>query len=588
MRFSTLASAAITTVTAAQFAYAADHYDYVVVGGGNAGLVVAERLTEDSNISVLVLEAGLDYNSDFNVTYLSVPGLDLTVTGGSMVDWNYTTVPQEHLANRQVAYPRGYVIGGSSSTNFMAYTRGSAAPYDEWAAIGNEGWGWNDVYPYFKKSCKFTPPLANQSYIPYEASVYAGEGPLSVTFGHYIEPISVYFADALTNKTGPNLEMKETNDGAPIGVGYLATTVKPADSTRDSSWTSFGVEASSRSNFKVQTHSLASRILFSDTKSNGNLVATGVEYTDSTGATQTAYADKEVVLTAGAFGSPQLLMVSGVGPSQQLQGNGIDVLVDLPGVGQNLLDHLFFGPVYEVTNNITTAGQFSNNVTLYQEYMAEWKFGEGELSGAISSMSAWERVPDDFLDSIGATELKNLREDWNHLQLEVIAGGSVPSGKAGNYVSPAAVLSYPFSKGNVTIVSASTKDKPLVQPNWLSSEIDQKLAVWAFKQVREVMLGDTMAPIVLGEAYPGLDVTSDEDILAAIAAVAHPIYQASGTCAMKAEADGGVVDSKLVVYGTQNVRVADASIFPIITSANTMAPVYMVAEKAADLIKADQ
>lgn len=587
MRFSTLASAAAASVPAALFAHAAaaGHYDYVIVGGGNSGLVVAERLTENSGVSVLVLEAGNDYDIDFNVT---VPGLDLTVTGGSIVDWNYTTAPQVNLANRQVPYPRGYILGGSTSTNFMAYTRGAAAPYDQWAAIGNEGWDWNSVLPYFKKSIQFTPPEANQSYIPYDASQYAGEGPLQVSFGHYIEPISIYFATALTNKTGPNLTMKETNDGSPIGVGYLATTINPKNANRDSSWTSFGLTASSRSNFHVQTHTLATRILF-ENSSSGDLVANGVEYRDNSGAIQVAYADKEVILTAGAFGSPQLLMVSGIGPASQLQGNGIDVKVDLPGVGQNLLDHLFFGPVYEVIDNITTANQFNANASLYAEYLREWKTeGEGELAGAISSMSAWERVPDDVLDSIGAQELKNLRSDWNHIQLEVIASGSVPSGKAGNYVSPAAVISYPFSKGNVTIVSNSTTVKPIVQPNWLSSEIDQKVAIWAFRQVREVMLSETMAPIVLGEAYPGLDKTSDEDILAAIQAVAHPIYQASGTCAMKAQSDGGVVNSKLVVYGTKNVRVADASIFPIITSANTMAPVYMVAEKAADLIKADQ
>ncbi|KDQ51259.1 GMC oxidoreductase, partial [Jaapia argillacea MUCL 33604] len=560
-------------------------YDYVIVGGGNAGLVIANRLTENPNISVLVLEAGIDYTDDFNVT---VPGLDLTVTGGSMVDWNYTTAPQANMVNRQIAYPRGYTIL-RSSTNFMAYTRGSAAPFDQWAAIGNSGWDWESVYPYFKKSCHLTPPQANQSFVVYDESAYdyPKGGPLQLSFTNYIEPIAIYFSEALASSSGLGLQEKETNDGAPIGQSYLATAVNPAHQTRDSSWTSFGLQASTRSNFHYLTHTLATRLLFNPTSSTSSpLVVNGVQYLDKTsGTTQVAYATREVILAAGAFGSPQLLMVSGIGPSDQLTANNIPVLVSLPGVGQNMTDHLFFGPVYEVLSNITTAEQFLTNSTKYADYLNQWTTsGAGEMAGAVSSMSAWERLPDEFLESIGAQELINLRSDWNHIQLEMLAYGVV-AGNTGNLVTPGGVISYPISRGNVSIVSNSTTVKPIVQPNWLESPIDQQVAIYTFKQVRQIMSSPIMSSIVINEAYPGANVTSDAGILAAIQATGHPIYQASGTCAMKARADGGVVDENLVVYGTLNLRVADASIFPIIPSANTMAPAYMVGEKAADLIK---
>ncbi|KIK51446.1 hypothetical protein GYMLUDRAFT_64819 [Collybiopsis luxurians FD-317 M1] len=566
---------------------ASSSYDYVVVGGGTAGLVVASRLTENPRISVLVLEAGHNDTIDFNVT---VPGLDLTVTAGTIVDWNYTTAPQPYMLNRTIPYPRGFVLGGSSSTNFMAYTRGAGVTYDAWAKLGNNGWDWNGVYPYFKKSTHFTPPNANQSEVVYDASAYSNSSgsPLQISYGNYIEPISVYFSEGLANTSITGLQEVEINDGTSIGQSYLPLTVDPTHDTRSSSATSFLAAAINRPNLKVITSALATRILFS--QSYGTPTATGVQYIDTTtNKTNTVSANKEVILSAGAFGSPQLLMVSGIGPSSELTAHKIPVLVDLPGVGQNMTDHLFFAPIYEVTPNITTYNQFATNQSLYLQYLMQFKNNQGELTGAISSMSGYQRVPNSVLQSItGGQQLSALDPEWPHIQYEVIAFGTPPSGAAGNFVSPGAVLLYPFSRGYIQLVSNSTLDKPIVQPNWLQSETDQQLAVWAFKQVREVMLSKTLAPVVIDEAFPGLQVQSDADILHVIQSVGHPIYQATGTCGMKSRKDGGVVDSQLRVYGVNGLRVVDASITPIIPSGNTMAPTYMIAEKGADLVKAAQ
>ncbi|ESK96636.1 choline dehydrogenase [Moniliophthora roreri MCA 2997] len=558
-------------------------YDYVVVGGGNAGLVVAARLTEDPSTSVLVLEAGPPDSIDFNIT---VPGLDLTVTYGSEVDWNYTTVPQENLMNRQVQYPRGRVLGGSSSTNFMAYTRGCAAGYNAWEALGNEGWGWDSANRPLQ-STNFTPPAANQSFIFYNESAYDDPkgGPLHLSYGGYVEPIAVYFSEGMTSALG--LQPTDINDGYPIGTTYLALTINPDNEHRDSSATSFYAYASNRSNLQVVTGALVTRLTFGN---ESNTTVSGVEWRDASGNTHTVNADKEVVLSAGAFGSPQLLMVSGIGPASQLEALNIPVRVDLPGVGQNLLDHLFFGPVYQVTDNITTYAQFAQNQTKYDQLLQQWQTqGTGELSGAISSMSAYERIPDDILAGFEqGSVLAGLDPTWPHIQYEVIAYGTTNPPSSGNLVGPGAVVLYPFSVGNVTIISDDVADKPIVQPNWLSKETDRQVAIYAFRQVRAAMASEPLAPIVIKEAYPGLQAQSDEEILEAIQSVAHPIYQASGTCAMKAQDQGGVVDSSLRVYGVQNLRVVDASIFPIIPSANTMAPTYMVAEKGADLIKGVQ
>ncbi|KAF9567995.1 alcohol oxidase [Agrocybe pediades] len=568
---------------------ASSSFDYVVVGGGTAGLVVASRLTEDPSISVLVLEAGHSDSIDFNVT---VPGLDLTVTGGSIVDWNYTTAPQQFLLNRTIAYPRGFVLGGSSSTNFMAYTRGAAAGYDAWAKLGNPGWDWKGVFPYFKKSTHFTPPFKNQSEVVFDITAYENPtgGPLELSYGGYIEPISIYFSQGLANTSGPNLQEGEINDGFPMGQAYLPLTVDPTHMTRSSSSASFLAVAAQRKNLQVITSALATRLLFAPTTpANPTPVVTGVEYSDVNGKLQQATATREVVLSAGTFGSPQLLMVSGIGPKKDLTAQNIPIRVQNEAVGQNMWDHLFFGPIYEVTENITTFNQFNANQTLFLKYLMQWRNNQGELSGAISSMSAYERIPSDVLANIpGGDQLEALDPTWPHIQLEVIAGGGPPTPQPGNFVAPAAVLLYPFSKGFVSLTSNSTKDKVIVQPNWLSSETDRQAAIWAFKQVREVMLSETLAPIVIREAFPGLQAQSDADILTAIQTVAHPIYQASGTCAMRQLSDEGVVDPTLKVYGVKNLRVIDASIMPIIPSANTMAPTYMIAEKGADLIKADQ
>jgi choline dehydrogenase len=474
----------------------------------------------------------------------------------------------------------------------MAYTRGAAATYNAWAALGNIGWDWTNVFPYFKKSTQFHPPFANQSEVVFDISAYENPsgGPLQISYGGYVEPISIYFSQGLANVSGANLENHDINAGFPLGQAYLPLTVNPEHMTRSSSAASFLAVAANRPNLQVITSALATRLLFAPTKHAGATpVVAGVEYSDVNGNLQHVTAEREVILSAGTFGSSQLLMVSGIGPAKELQAQNIPVVVHNEAIGQNMWDHIFFGPVYEVTDKITTFSQFNANKTLFLQDMMQYRNNMGELSGAISSMSGYERVPSEVLAKIpGGDQLEALDPTWPHIQLEIIAGGGPPTREPGNFVAPAAVLLYPFSKGFVSLVSNSTKDKVIVQPNWLSSETDRQVAIWAFKQVREVMLSQTLAPVVIREAFPGLQAQSDNDILTAIQTVAHPIYQVSGTCAMRARSDNGVVDSQLRVYGVRKLRVVDASIMPIIASGNTMAPTYMIAEKGADMIKEAQ
>ena len=273
------------------------------------------------------------------------------------------------------------------------------------------------------QSTHFNPPFKNQSEVVYDISAYSNPtgGPLEISYGDYIEPISIYFSQGLANSSGLNLQDTEINDGFPMGQSYLPLTVNPEHMTRSSSAQSFLAAAASRPNIQVITSALATRLLFAPTKEGATPVVTGVEYSDVNGNLQEVTATKEVVLSDGAFGTPQLLMVSGIGPEKELAAQNIPVRVDLEAVGQNMWDHLFFGPVYEVTPNITTFSQFNANETLLLQDLMQYKNNQGELTGAISSMSAYQRVPSDILNTItGGEQLEALDPNWPHIQYEVI------------------------------------------------------------------------------------------------------------------------------------------------------------------------
>ena len=273
------------------------------------------------------------------------------------------------------------------------------------------------------QSTHFTPPFKNESEVVYNIDAYSNPtgGPLEISYGDYIEPISIYFSEGFANASGPNLKETEINDGFPMGQAYLPLTVNPKNMTRSSSAQSFLAAAEGRPNIQVITSALATRLLFAPTKEGATPVVTGVEYSDVNGNLQEVTATKEVVLSAGAFGSPQLLMVSGIGPAKELAAQNIPVRVDLEAVGQNMWDHLFFGPFYEVTPNITTFTQFNTNETLFLQDMMQYKNNQGELTGAISSMSAYQRVPSDVLKTItGGEQLEALDPSWPHIQYEVI------------------------------------------------------------------------------------------------------------------------------------------------------------------------
>lgn len=524
--------------------------DYIVVGAGSAGCVLANRLSEDPAVRVLLLEAG---GEDWN-PWIHIPVGYFKTMHDPALDWCYKTEPDPGIANRQLQWPRGKVLGGSSSLNGLLYIRGQREDYDRWSELGNRGWSFRDVLPYFKKS-------EDQER---GASEYHGVGgPLKVSNLRLRRPIAEHFIKAAQDIGIPfNPDVNGAKQG---GVGYFQQTA--FNGLRWSTAKGFLKPARKRPNLIVKTRCQTSRVLFD------GLRATGVEYIQH-GQTLQALARKEVILSAGAIGSPQILQCSGVGHEALLQKVGVPVVMNLPGVGQNLQDHLQVRLVFK-TRERTLNDEVNNPLQKMWIGLQYALSRTGPLTLAASQVAIFTRSSPEVT-----------RPDIQfHMQPLSADRPGEGAHKFSAFTSSVCQLR-PFSRGRIEIRSPNCLDYPTIHPNYLSDERDHPVIVGGIKVARRIAQAPSLAPHIVSEFVPGCQYQSDVELLQAARQFSQTIYHPVGTCKMGHD-PMAVVDDRLRVRGVQSLRVVDASIMPEIVSGNTNAPVIMIAEKASDMILED-
>lgn len=525
-------------------------FDYLIVGAGSAGCVLANRLGEDPATQILLLEAG-PADKSWTIDMPSAVGL---VVGGTRYNWSYSSEPEPYLDGRRIGTPRGRTLGGSSSINGMVYIRGHARDYDTWAEQGCTGWGYQDVLPYFKRA---------QTHADGEDDYRGGAGHLHVTPGDVKTPLCAAFLKA----------------GAEAGYGlsddlngYRQEAFGPVDRTtrhgrRWSTSRGYLSQALGRGNVRVSTDALALRILFKGQR------AIGVEYEQS-GTIHQAFARREVLLTAGAINSPQLLLLSGVGPAAELRDLGITVIQDLPGVGRRLNDHP------------DTVVQYlcKKPVSLYPWTTAPGKWWIGArwfaTHDGLAASNHFEAGA--FIRSRAGVEHPDLQLTFMPLAVKPGSVDLVPHHAFQIHID----LMRPTSLGSVTLNSADPRKPPRILFNYLKTEQDRADMRAGARLVREIIGQPAMAAFRGEELVPGAQAQSDEALDAWARQVTETGYHASGTCKMGPASDAeAVVDPQLRVHGLEGLRVVDASIMPVIVSGNTNAPTVMIAEKASDMIR---
>jgi|HubBroStandDraft_1064217.scaffolds.fasta_scaffold00011_57 choline dehydrogenase len=522
-------------------------YDYIIIGAGSAGCVLANRLSADPAIKVLLLEAG---GRDSN-PFIHMPAGYVALMQSGAVDWGYHTEPQKNLGDRKLFWPRGKVLGGSSSVNAMVYIRGCHSDYDTWRQLGNSGWSYADCLPYFRRA---------ETYEVRPDPFHGSDGPLHVTRPSIRNPLSRAWVEAGQQAGYPFND--DFNGTTQEGFGPLDATISKA--RRFSAATAYLKPALGRPNLTLATKAQTARILFEGSR------AVGVEYVQDN-QTKQARAEREVISSGGAINSPQLLLLSGIGDGEALRRHGLETVVELKGVGQNLQDHLHSMVKWDCTQPITLYNNikpFGAIKALAQYYL--FKTGPSTTPGleALAFVKSGPEAADPDLQYHFVMALYN-----DHGREIVQRHGFMA------YFN----LSRPESRGSITLRSADPLEHPVIDPNYLSAENDIRVLRAGLKISRDVVGQSPFDPYRGAEYAPGPDIRTDAEIDAYIRLNSETLYHPVGTCKMGQD-DQSVVDDQLRVHGVDGLRVVDASIMPRLVSGNTNAPTIMIAEKAADLI----
>ncbi|KAJ2928241.1 hypothetical protein H1R20_g8865, partial [Candolleomyces eurysporus] len=590
-----------------------DSYDYIIAGGGLAGLVLASRLSDDGKTTVLVLEAG--GTGDDQKSTINAPGLTyFTSLLNTQYDYADKTVPQSGAGGRIMRWPRGKILGGSSAVNGMYIVRPNSAEIDAWHDLIAEdsnkayadSWTWNSLYESMKKSEAFTPPTQDAENIAgmkYNTGSHGSSGPLHTTFPAYMIPMTSAWLPTLAAAGIPTSQ--DAYSGDNLGGFFSTMAINPTNLTRSYSKSAYIDPLPPRDNLHVLANAAVTKVTFADNVQDGNRVASGVEFASSASDTvKSVAASKEVILAGGAVGSPHMLLVSGVGPKDVLDSAGVSVQVELPGVGQHLQDHLATGvawattedtqgTIYQSGSDFSKSAEFLSYVNCGTSYVnGSYLFDGDESFGTfVSEMKATFNDPTTLnplipsTDSAVAEGYKAIYQSYVDKiipkagMIEILFSLNTPG-----VITIQTALQTPLSQGRLYINSSSIFDPPVIDPWYLSHPADVVVLRQALKKVRSFSQISPLKELLGEETRPGPSVQTDEDWENYARNNVNTEFHPGCTCAMLPKNKGGVVDASLKVYGTSNVRVIDGSVFPLSMSAHLMAPIYGMAEKAAELI----
>jgi len=530
-----------------------EEFDYIIIGAGSAGCVLANRLSSIESNKILLLEAG---GKDTH-PWIHIPVGYYKTMHNPKTDWCFKTEPDKTMNNRSINYPRGKTLGGSSSINGLLYIRGQEQDYDTWRQLGNVGWSWKDVLPYFLKS-------ENQE--RGRSEFHGIEGPISVEDQRIRLDILDVFMNAAEEVGIPRVN--DFNKGNNFGCGYFQVTEK--NGLRCSASTGYLKPIKNRKNLKIITKAHVKNINFENKK------AVGISFWKDNQLLK-AKTKKEIILSAGSIGSPHILQVSGIGDPSKIKNHGIEIIHNSPGVGKNLQDHIMMRPVYKV-KNIKTLNKKINSIfgkiLIGLEY---FMFRKGPMTMGASQLCG-------FAKSDPSRDTPNLQFHIQPISTDKLGGSNLHNFNA---FTPTVANIRPTSRGEINIKSADTRDNPKIKMNYLSTLEDRKVTADGLKLIRRIVLKTKAFKKYEPEEFrPGIAIEDDEKLIQEASNFAQTIFHPVGTCKMGKDVNS-VVNDRLVAHGLMNLRIIDASIMPNITSGNTNAPTIMIAEKASDMIIED-